>query len=81
MNPENMPEVEKLAEMPAKTSKRKLGKSLSLPEKQAIEDDKKAKRMELAQAKADRMLKDVRESGLEDLQPAVGFTAKCHDCK
>ena len=64
----------------ATTSKRKLARSFSLSEKQAEEDEKKQQRMKAAQEKANRMLVVVRESGLEDLQPPVGFTGKCHDC-
>ena len=88
-NPKQSPDkksVQKPAEKPAETkpaakkSQRKQQGAFSLTEKQAIQDKKKAERMKLAQDKADRMLVVVRESGLEDLQPAVGFTAKCHDC-
>ncbi|CAE7897870.1 unnamed protein product [Symbiodinium necroappetens] len=75
--------TEKSAKKPAETattSKRKLARSFSLSEKQAEADEKKQERMKAAQDKADRMLEVVRASGLEDLQPSVGFTGKCHDC-
>ena len=89
-NPKQSPDkksVQKPAEKPAETKPAakkseppKYKRTFSLTEKQAVQDEKKAERLKIAQDKADRMLQDVRASGLEDLQPAVGFTAKCHDC-
>lgn len=49
-----------------------------LQSRQKDTDAKKLERLEAAQAVANEMCKFVRASGIEDVQPPLGFTAKCH---
>lgn len=60
--------------------KRKIN-DVDLPAKHAEDDEKKRARMEASQTKADDMVKVIRQSGITDLQPPLGFTSKYRDCK
>lgn len=72
------------AKVPGKGSRGKRVSAVSTPEdleaRQKTTDAKKLARMEAAQIKANEACTVVRASGIEDVQPPLGFTAKYRDC-